>query len=152
MVAVDMQPILNDFGKGQVEVDALEEELEWSDKWGYSFSLFRGLFEIAQRNSIPIAGLNTPTRITKKISKEGIDSLTEEERAFLPVEIVPPSNAQTPLLDMILPNTKTKTLMMPHNESASILSSLSGTQRWPRKPYDYAKNRLPVLIIAERSC
>ncbi len=32
MVAVDMQVILNDFGKGQVEVAALEEELEWKEK------------------------------------------------------------------------------------------------------------------------
>ncbi|QJB56084.1 ChaN family lipoprotein [Pseudodesulfovibrio sp. zrk46] len=108
MIAVDMQPVLNDFGKGQVEVDALEEELEWSERWGFSYSLFRGLFEITQRNSLPVAGLNVPTRITRKISKEGIESLTDEERAFLPNEIVPPANAQVPLLDSILSQHKGK--------------------------------------------
>lgn len=101
MVAVDMQPILDDFGKGQVEIDALEEELQWSTKWGYPFSLFRGLFEIANRNSLPMAGLNVPTRVTKKITKEGVDSLTDEEKAFLPSEIVPPAREQLAFLDMI---------------------------------------------------
>jgi len=101
MVAVDMQPVLRDFGKGQVQIEALEEELQWSARWGYPFSLFRGLFEIAQRNSLPVAGLNTPTTVTKKITKDGIESLSDEEREFLPTEIVPPSNAQTAFLDMI---------------------------------------------------
>lgn len=149
MVAVDMQPVLNDFAKGQVEIDALEEELQWSTKWGYSFSLFRGLFEIANRNSLPVAGLNVPTRITKKITKEGLDALSEDEKAFLPSEIVPPSNAQTAFLDMI------------YGQHAS-LGADNATQRerfflvqsiWDskmaeeavrlRKQYDW-----PVLIIA----
>ncbi len=149
MVAVDMQPILDDFGKGQVEIDDLEEELQWETKWGYSYSLFRGLFEIANRNSLPIAGLNVPTRITKKITKEGIDGLSDEEKVFLPTEIVPPSNAQVAFLDMIY-------------SQHSGLQSDNATQRerffqvqsiWDskmaeeavrlRKQYDW-----PVLIVA----
>ncbi|MBI9080925.1 MAG: ChaN family lipoprotein [Pseudodesulfovibrio sp.] len=101
MVAVDMQPVLNDFGKGQVDVVGLEEELQWSTRWGYPYSLFSGLFEIAQRNSLPVAGLNVPGFVTKKISKEGVDALTEDERAFLPGEIVPPAREQQSFLDMI---------------------------------------------------
>ncbi len=101
MVAVDMQPVLDDFAKGQVSVDELEEELQWSTKWGYPYSLFRGLFEIAQRNSLPVAGLNVPTAVTRKISRQGIESLTEEERAFLPAEIVPPSRDQVQILDLV---------------------------------------------------
>lgn len=101
MIAADMQPVLNDFGKGLVSVDDLEEELQWDTKWGYPYKHFRPLFEIANRNSLPVAGLNVPTRITKKISKEGKDSLTEEERIFLPTVIVPPSMEQIELLDMI---------------------------------------------------
>lgn len=101
MVAVDMQPILDDFGKGQVEVAALEQELQWNTKWGYPFSLFEGLFEIAHRNSLPVAGLNVPTRVTKTITKEGLDGLTEEDRSFLPSEIVPPDEAQVDFLNEI---------------------------------------------------
>ena len=101
MVAVDMQPVLDDFARGQVSVAGLEEELQWTTKWGYPYSFFSGLFEIVQRNSLPVIGLNVPTRVTKKISDEGLDSLTEEERAFLPIEIVPPASEQARMLDMI---------------------------------------------------
>jgi hypothetical protein len=49
-----------------------------------------------------VAGLNLPTAVTRKIARQGIDSLTDDERAYLPAEIVPPSNAQTPYLDMMV--------------------------------------------------
>ena len=101
MVSVDKQPVLNDFGKGQVPVDELAGELEWADRWGYPFGYFRGHFEIARRNSVPVAGLNAPTAVTRKVSKEGLDALTEEERAYIPGEIVPPPTAQRAFLDTI---------------------------------------------------
>jgi len=99
MVAVDKQPVLNDFGKGQVAVDGLAKELEWADRWGYPFSFFRGHFETARKNSVPVAGLNAPARVTRKIFREGLDALTDEERAYLPREIVPPATAQRAFLD-----------------------------------------------------
>lgn len=108
MVAVDMQRILDDFGKGQVELDDLAEELQWPTKWGYPFSLFRGHFELAQRNSVPVAGLNIPTFVTKKISKEGLEALSDEEQAFLPKVIVPPSSDQRAVLDEIFKQHESK--------------------------------------------
>jgi uncharacterized iron-regulated protein len=102
MVAVDKQPELNDFMAGLIKEDDLEEELDWQERWGYPFSYFRGLFEIIRRNSLPVAGLNVPSRVTRKLSREGMDALTDDERAFLPGEIVPPSNAQAPFLDMMV--------------------------------------------------
>jgi uncharacterized iron-regulated protein len=108
MVAVDKQPVLDDFGKGQVAVDGLAEELEWAERWGYSFSHFREHFEIARRNSVPVAGLNVPTSVTRKISREGLDALTDEERAYLPREIIPPATDQRAFLDAIFGMHETK--------------------------------------------
>ena len=101
MVAVDKNHELDDFAKGQVDVDGLEEELQWSATWGYPYTLFKPLFFIVQRNSLPVAGLNVPARVIKKIGREGLDSLTEEERAFLPAEIVPPAPEQIEFLDEV---------------------------------------------------
>ena len=44
MVAVDKQPVLDDFGKGQVAVDDLAEELEWAGQVGLFLFLFSGAF------------------------------------------------------------------------------------------------------------
>ncbi|BDQ34161.1 ChaN family lipoprotein [Pseudodesulfovibrio portus] len=108
MVAVDKQPVLDDFGKGQVAVDGLAEELEWAERWGYPFSHFREHFKIARRNSVPVAGLNVPASVTRKISREGLDALTDEERAYLPGEIVPPATDQRAFLDAIFGMHETK--------------------------------------------
>ncbi|MBG0791573.1 MAG: ChaN family lipoprotein [Desulfovibrionaceae bacterium] len=101
MVAVDKRPVLDDFGKGLVPVDDLAEELDWATRWGYPFSFFRGHFEIARKHSVPVAGLNVPSAVTRKITKEGLDALTDEERAYLPAEIVPPATAQRAFLDAV---------------------------------------------------
>ena len=149
MVAVDMQPILDDFGKGQVDLDNLEEELQWSTKWGYSYSLFEGLFEIAQRNSLPVAGLNVPTVVTKKITKEGLEALTEEEHAFLPVEIVPPSQAQVEYLDEVyLQHSSLGSDNATQKERFRLVQSIWDSKMAEeavqlRKRFDW-----PVLIIA----
>jgi uncharacterized iron-regulated protein len=102
MVAADKQPVLDDFAAGMVSVDDLEAELEWSERWGSPFSLFRGHFEIIRRHSLPVAGLNVPSAVTRKIARQGIDALDPDERAWLPAEIVPVPNAQVPYLDAVL--------------------------------------------------
>jgi len=101
MVAVDRNHELDDFAKGQVDVDDLADELQWSTTWGYPFALFRPLFFIIQRDSLPVAGLNVPSRVIKKISREGLEGLTEDERRFLPTEIVEPAPEQIEFLDEV---------------------------------------------------
>jgi len=101
MVAADMQPVLDDFSAGAVAVDDLEEELEWRERWGYPFSLFRGHFETIRRHSLPVAGLNVPSAVTRKIARQGLEALTPEELAWLPAEIWPPADEQMPLLDAV---------------------------------------------------
>ncbi|MUM77389.1 hypothetical protein GKC30_07070 [Pseudodesulfovibrio sp. F-1] len=101
MVAADMQAVLDDFSAGTVEVDAMEEELEWRDRWGYPFALFRGHFEIIRRHSLPVAGLNVPSAVTRKIARQGLEALTPDELKWLPAEIKPPAEEQMPLLDAV---------------------------------------------------
>jgi uncharacterized iron-regulated protein len=102
MVGVDKQQELDDFCKGQVALDALPEELDWADNWGYDFRLFRDHFAIAKRNGVPVAGLNVPSGITRKISKEGLDGLKDGERALLPAEIVLPATDQRAFLNAVM--------------------------------------------------
>ena len=149
MVSVDKQPVLDDFGKGQVAVDDLAEELEWAERWGYPFTFFRDHFEIARRNSVPVAGLNAPTTVTRKISKEGLQALTDEEQAYLPGEIVPPATAQRAFLDVMFGIHEK---MDPEDEAQrerfhlvqSIWDSKMAEEAVRlRKKYDW-----PVLVIA----
>lgn len=154
MVAADKQPVLDDFAAGMVSVDGLEAELEWNERWGAPFSLFRGHFEIIRRHSLPVAGLNVPSAVTRKIARQGIDALDPDERAWLPAEIVPAPNAQVPYLDAVLDQHAGLNDREPHTDEAtrrerfflvqSIWDSAMAEQAVAlRRKYDW-----PVLVLA----
>lgn len=102
MIAVDKQPVLDDFAQGIVPVDDLEQELEWKDRWGYSFSLFRGLFELAQKHSLPVGALNVPPSVARAIGRNGLESLDEDQQDTLPGRIVRPCDAQLDFLREVM--------------------------------------------------
>ncbi|WP_419786119.1 ChaN family lipoprotein [Pseudodesulfovibrio sp.] len=101
MVAVDRQHELDDFCKGQVAVEDLPEELDWKTSWGYPFSLFQPLFTLIRRDSLPVAGLNVPTSVARTVARKGLEGLTEEQRRWLPAEIVPPAKEQLDFLNEV---------------------------------------------------
>lgn len=102
MVAVDKQPVLDDFAEGIVPVKDLESELEWKTRWGYPFSLFEGLFVLAQKHSIPVVGLNVPPSVIRTISRKGVEGLSEDLRDYLPESVVYPSDEQSDMLREIM--------------------------------------------------
>lgn len=108
MVGADRQQELDDFCKGQVSLDALPGELDWAANWGYDFGLFRDHFAIAERNGVPVAGLNVPSGVIRTITKDGLDGLNDADRAWLPKEIVPPATDQRALLDAVMAMHKGK--------------------------------------------
>ena len=149
MVGVDKQPILDDFAKGQVEPGDLAEELEWRTRWGYPFSLFRPLFVVAQRNSLPVAGLNLPPALVRKISREGLDSLTGDERAMLPARIIPPGREQMPMLEQILAMHEGRnSANATQRESFLLTQSLWDSKMAEEAVRLRAKYHWPVVILA----
>ena len=75
MVADDRQGVLDAFFAGKLTVDDLEQRLDWTERWGYTFELYRGLFQIARQHKLPVAGLNAPPQIVRKVSREGLDEI-----------------------------------------------------------------------------
>ncbi len=53
----------------------------WSEDWWH---LYRDIFLYCRDRSIPMVGLNVPRSITRKVAKEGFESLTPEEIGKLP--------------------------------------------------------------------
>jgi uncharacterized iron-regulated protein len=52
--------------------------------WGFNYNLYRAIFEYCRKEGVPMIGLNVPREITRKVAREGFESLTEEERGLLP--------------------------------------------------------------------
>ena len=52
--------------------------------WNQDWNLYRDIFLYCRDRSIPMVGLNVPRSITRKVAREGFESLTQEEIGKLP--------------------------------------------------------------------
>jgi uncharacterized iron-regulated protein len=59
-------------------------QIRWKDQWGMDYALYKPIFEVARKHKLPLVALNVPRTIVRKVSREGYDALTEEEKAWVP--------------------------------------------------------------------
>ncbi len=88
-VAVEMidhsyQPVLDKWSQGELSEQDFLEKIHWYANWRYNFDLYRGIFEAAREQHIPLIGLNLPFHIPPKIAVGGIDNLLPEDAAHMP--------------------------------------------------------------------
>jgi uncharacterized iron-regulated protein len=82
MFRAESQDVLDQWVGGRLE---LREFLKvYYDNWGIAWPLYRDIFQYSRDNKIPLIGLNVPAGITRKVSREGFSSLTQEELKKLP--------------------------------------------------------------------
>ena len=98
MVGLDFQPVLDQFNAGALGVDELARDLDWSQRWGFDFALYRPIFETAKRLGLPLYALNTPEGVALKAGRVGLTGLSAGERRGLPKKILPPPDAQLEFL------------------------------------------------------
>lgn len=81
---VPAQPFLDDWAARGLDDAELLEATEWSERWGFDFSLYRPLLAAGRRARLPLLALNAPRELTQAIARGGIDSLNQEQRKSLP--------------------------------------------------------------------
>jgi uncharacterized iron-regulated protein len=78
------QGVLDDFAAGRIAEAALLSRSGWAERWGYDFGLYRPLIAAALEHGMTLLALNTPRELTKKVSGQGLDALSDAERRELP--------------------------------------------------------------------
>ncbi|MFN2342247.1 MAG: ChaN family lipoprotein [Desulfonatronovibrio sp.] len=99
MVSVERQDTLDRFNNGLIDVDNLHEMLHWDENWGFDYELYRMIFEASSKYSVPVFALNVPGEITRNISRYGMESLSFDEKIFLPEKIIYPPQEQVEILE-----------------------------------------------------
>jgi uncharacterized iron-regulated protein len=84
MIDHSYQPVLDKWSQGGLSEQEFLEKLHWYANWRYNFDLYRGIFETAREQHLPLIGLNLPFHIPPKIAVGGIDNLLPEDAAHLP--------------------------------------------------------------------
>ena len=76
------QSTLNEFSAGQITEDDFLKSVNWQG-FGFEFYRYQVLFPQFSKNEM-IVGLNISRTITSQIAKSGLESLTPDQRQFMP--------------------------------------------------------------------
>jgi|AGTN01.2.fsa_nt_gi Uncharacterized iron-regulated protein len=77
------QSVVDRYFSGRISEDEFLKQTEYAKRWGYDWQLYRAIVEYARRNEIPLAALNAPAELTKRVKEVGYDNLTDAERKEL---------------------------------------------------------------------
>lgn len=81
------QKALDDYISGTTDEREFLKRSEYFKRWGYDYTLYREILLFAREHKIPVAALNIRNEIVSKVSKEGLLSLTADERKEVPQDM-----------------------------------------------------------------
>ncbi len=115
MVPAKNSAVLADFAAGKIAPEDLEARLDWGKTWGHPFARYLPVFLTARHWKLPMAGLNVPPEVIRRLSAAAMDNatatgsfegpvaaLSAEDRAQLPARIIEPAPEQLDFLREML--------------------------------------------------
>jgi len=78
------QDVLDQYLAGKITEAQLVEQSEYEKRWGFPWENYAPLLRFAKTNQLPVLALNTPTEVTRKVARSGLESLTTNERQYIP--------------------------------------------------------------------
>lgn len=81
------QDILDGYISGELDEQELLRGTEYYRRWKYDFRHYAPILAYAREHGLPVVALNLPVELTDKVSRVGIDGLSEPERGQLPAAI-----------------------------------------------------------------
>lgn len=94
MFAQDKQPQLDAVNSGTIPLAEFPTKVDWKEAWGFPYTLYEPVIDVIYAHKIKLYALNFPFDLARKIGDEGMDSLTLEERNYLPQNPIPCMKAQ----------------------------------------------------------
>ncbi len=83
MMQQRFQPELDRYTRGELDFEELAAKTEWASHWS-NYRDYRPILESARLRHATILALNADTAVIRRIGREGLAALSEEERATLP--------------------------------------------------------------------
>ncbi len=78
------QSVLDRYLAGTITEAQLKEISQYETRWGFEWEYYAPILRFAKENQLPVVALNTPTEVTQKVSRRGLESLTVADRRFIP--------------------------------------------------------------------
>jgi uncharacterized iron-regulated protein len=78
------QGVVNEYLAGKLTEAQLLEKSQYEKRWGFPWENYAPILRFAKQKQLPVLALNTPTEVTRKVARQGLESLTSSERQFIP--------------------------------------------------------------------
>lgn len=78
------QDILDQYLAGKITETQLVEQSEYEQRWGFDWEYYAPMLRFAKAKQLPVIALNAPTEVTRKVARNGIESLTVAEQRYIP--------------------------------------------------------------------
>ncbi|MBS1723645.1 MAG: ChaN family lipoprotein [Armatimonadetes bacterium] len=87
MFTRDNQANLNPFTMGWWSDEEFQTNADWKKQWGFPYRLYKPIFDVVKQNQLPMAALNVPRDWVRQVSRQGADSLTDEQKKWVPAPL-----------------------------------------------------------------
>jgi len=78
------QSVLDQYLAGKITEAQLVEQSEYEKRWAFPWEYYAPILRFAKAQQLPVLALNTPTEVTRKVARNGLESLTATERRYIP--------------------------------------------------------------------
>jgi aminopeptidase N len=78
------QKVLDEYIEGKIDEREFLKGTQYFKRWGFDYNLYRPILLFARSEKIPVVALNQRQEIVDKVFRGGFDSLSEEEKKFIP--------------------------------------------------------------------
>ncbi|MCF8031670.1 MAG: ChaN family lipoprotein [Desulfarculaceae bacterium] len=77
------QPACDRLSAGKITVDEFRKEVDWDQAWSQPWKMFAPLFTRVRAQGHTLVALNAPLKIVRQVAKNGLGSLSPEQRAAI---------------------------------------------------------------------
>ena len=74
------QKEIDRYFRGEIGEEEFLKATEYRQRWGFEWSLYRPIVEFCRKNGVPLAALNAPRELTRRISAVGFAGLNDDEK------------------------------------------------------------------------
>jgi aminopeptidase N len=81
------QTAIDDYINRRIEEREFLKKSEYFERWGFDYNLYKPIIDFARAEKIPVVALNIRREIVDKVGREGLDSLSSDEKKEIPSQM-----------------------------------------------------------------
>lgn len=78
------QSAIDAYLAGDISEAELIRQSEYDQRWGFPWEFYAPILRFAQAHQLPVVALNAPSEISRKVARQGLDSLEGEDLRYIP--------------------------------------------------------------------